>query len=584
IFVPSRRQARPTAVDLLTFALADRQKSRFLQINSDDPEFTEIVNNVQDEYLRETLSLGVGFVHEGISLKDVKIAETLFSTGAIQVLIVPRTMCYQINATAYTVIIMDTQVYNGQHHVYEDYPLADVLHMVGLANRPGKDDDARCVLMCQSSKKDYFKKFLYEPLPVESHLDTCLHDHFNAEIVTKTIENKQDAVDYLTWTFLYRRMTQNPNYYGLQEVTHRHISEALSELVENTLKDLETSQCIAIKDDDCLPLNLGMIASYYYINYTTIELFSVSLKPKTKARGLLEIISNAAEFANFPIRYKEDVVLKKLASKLPNTLKNQKWSDPHTKILLLLNAHLSRIQLSAELNKDIEFAVLKATRLTQACVDVLSSNGWLTPAIHAMELSQMLTQAMYSNESYLKQLPHANAALIERCKEKDVDGIFALLDLDDDVRLNLLQMNKHELNDVARFCNNYPSIEVNHRTSDDKIRIGESVSVEVELSRDNHIDGFAPPVVAPFYPVKKDEGWWLVVGEPETNLLCSIKRVTINATAAAALEFNPTEPGKHKYKLYFICDSYLGADQEFDFTVRVDEEKRERKRRHADDD
>lgn len=70
--------------------------------------------------------------------------------------------------------------------------------------------------MCQSSKKDFFKKFLYEPLPVESHLDHCLHDHFNAEIVTKTIENKQDAIDYLTWTLLYRRMTQNPNYYNLQ--------------------------------------------------------------------------------------------------------------------------------------------------------------------------------------------------------------------------------------------------------------------------------------------------------------------------------------------------------------------------------
>ena len=76
--------------------------------------------------------------------------------------------------------------------------------MCGRASRPNEDTDGKCVILCQASKKDFFKKFLYEPLPVESHLDHCLHDHFNAEIVTKTIENKQDAVDYLTWTFIYR--------------------------------------------------------------------------------------------------------------------------------------------------------------------------------------------------------------------------------------------------------------------------------------------------------------------------------------------------------------------------------------------
>lgn len=42
-----------------------------------------------------------------------------------------------------------------------------MLQMVGRANRPGVDDISKCVILCQSSKKDNYKKFLLEPLPVE---------------------------------------------------------------------------------------------------------------------------------------------------------------------------------------------------------------------------------------------------------------------------------------------------------------------------------------------------------------------------------------------------------------------------------
>lgn len=54
-------------------------------------------------------------------------------------------------------------------------------------------------------------------------------------------------------------------------MSHRHLSDHLSELVEQTLSDLEQSKCISVEDEmDVAPLNLGMIAAYYYINYTTI--------------------------------------------------------------------------------------------------------------------------------------------------------------------------------------------------------------------------------------------------------------------------------------------------------------------------
>ncbi len=45
--------------------------------------------------------------------------------------------------------------------------MTDIIQMLGRANRPLIDDSNAAVLLCQSSKKEFYKKFLYEPLPVE---------------------------------------------------------------------------------------------------------------------------------------------------------------------------------------------------------------------------------------------------------------------------------------------------------------------------------------------------------------------------------------------------------------------------------
>uniref|UniRef100_A0A8C2KRE3 Activating signal cointegrator 1 complex subunit 3 n=1 Tax=Cyprinus carpio TaxID=7962 RepID=A0A8C2KRE3_CYPCA len=475
VFVPSRRQTRLTAIDILTFCAADVVPQRFLHATEKD--LVPFMENLSDVTLKETLSNGVGYLHEGLSPTERRIVEHLFTSGAIQVMVASRSLCWGTNISAHLVIVMDTQYYNGKIHAYVDYPIYDVLQMVGKANRPLQDDEGRCVIMCQGSKKDFFKKFLYEPLPVESHLDHCLHDHFNAEIVTKTVENKQDAVDYMTWTFLYRRMTQNPNYYNLQD--------HLSELVENTLQDLEQSKCISIEDEmDVAPLNLGMIAAYYYINYTTIGEDSLCLT------HFIEIISNAAEYKNIPIRHHEDTLLRQVS---------KNFNDPHVKTNLLLQAHLSRMQLSAELQSDTEEILSKAVRLIQACVDVLSSNGWLSPALAAMELAQMVTQAMWSKDSYLKQLPHFTSEHIKRCT--------------------------------------------------DKVRTG-SERVGIHLNAELHI---------------------LVV-----SLLTCIGcgELTLQQKAKVSpvkLDFVAPVVGVHNYTLYFMSDAYMGCDQEYKFSMDVNE-------------
>uniref|UniRef100_A0A336MEZ9 U5 small nuclear ribonucleoprotein 200 kDa helicase n=1 Tax=Culicoides sonorensis TaxID=179676 RepID=A0A336MEZ9_CULSO len=571
VFVSSRKLARITAVDILTYCTAEQQPNRFF--HADEEDIKPFLDRMEDKTLKETLSQGVAYIHEGLSQSDHRLVEQLFDSGAIQVAVVTRDLCWGLDVTAYLVIIMDTQYYNGKNHSYEDYPVTDVMQMIGRANRPTEDDDAKCVLMCQSAKKDFYKKFLTESLPVESHLDHRMHDHFNAEIVTKTIENKQDAVDYLTWTFLYRRLTQNPNYYNLQGVTHRHLSDHLSELVENTLSDLEQSKCISIEDDmDTLPLNLGMIAAYYYINYTTIELFSLSLNHKTKIRGLLEIISSAAEYEDVVVRHREDSVLQALAHRLPNKLTGPegappKFNDPHIKTNLLLQAHLSRIQLGAELQGDTEIILSKSIRLIQACVDVLSSNGWLSPAVAAMELAQMVTQAMWTKDSVLKQLPHFTNDIIKRCQDKNVETVFDIMELEDADRTRLLQLTDTQMADVAKFCNRYPNIELNYEVVDkDRINSGSTVNVVVQLEREDEVVG---PVVAPLFPQKREEGWWVVIGDPKANSLLSIKRLTLQQKAKVKLDFVAPSPGVHEYTLYFMSDAYLGCDQEYTFKINV---------------
>ncbi|PWN30839.1 putative ATP dependent RNA helicase [Jaminaea rosea] len=581
-FVPSRKQAKLTANDILSYALADSDRdggeSRFLNIEAED--LKPHLDRIQDRDLAEVVENGVAYYHEGLSRSDKRIVERLYEAGAIQVVVASKETAWSIPLTAHMVLVMSVQSFDGKEHRYVDYPITDVLQMVGRSTQRGPDgESSRSVLLCQASRKDFFKKFLAEGLPLESKLNSFAQDFFNAEIVARTVDNKQAAVDILTWTLMYRRLRQNPQAYNCQGSSQQAIGEYLSELVETTLSELENSKCVAIEDDfDVSPLNLGMISSFYNISYVTIDVFNMSLKERTKMKGLLEIVSSAAEFEDIPIRQHEDVVLRRLYDRLPYKLDKISFTSPYHKVFVLLQAHFARLALPVDLETDQRLVLGKVLNLLSACVDVMSSNAYLN-AIIAMELSQMCVQAVWDRDSPLRQVPHFTADIIERCKAKGLEDVYALGEalgeMEEQERDELLQLSGKKLADVATFTNSYPYLEVEATWADtEDLRAGDSIVLNVDLStadddeEDEEEEAGAPePIPAPHFPSgRKTINWWIVVGSPGTRQLLAIKRVVMTKAKLAGLKLELSLPkGKHDdLTLYCCSDATLGSDRQIE--------------------
>lgn len=101
-----------------------------------------------------------------------------------------------------------------------------------------------------------------------------MDDHLGAEISAGTITAKQDALDYLTWTFFFRRLHKNPTYYGLEisiedqdSITAMEAANNfLVEIVDKSVNELADSGCVvAYSNGDVESTALGKIASYYYL-------------------------------------------------------------------------------------------------------------------------------------------------------------------------------------------------------------------------------------------------------------------------------------------------------------------------------
>ncbi|XP_038655200.1 activating signal cointegrator 1 complex subunit 3 isoform X1 [Scyliorhinus canicula] len=621
IFVSSRRQTRLTALDLIAFLAAEDDPKQWLHM--DEREMSDIIEMVRDSNLKLTLAFGIGLHHAGLHEHDRKHVEELFVNCKIQILIATSTLAWGVNFPAHLVIVKGTEYYDGKTRRYVDFAITDVLQMMGRAGRPQFDDQGKAVILVHDIKKDFYKKFLYEPFPVESSLLEVLSDHMNAEISAGTVSSKQDAMDYITWTYFFRRLIMNPSYYNLDDINHDTMNKYLSNLVEKSLADLECSYCISVGEDSrsLQSLDLGRIASYYYLKHQTMKMFKSKMKADCCLEDLLSVLTDATEYADLPVRHNEDQLNSDLAKHLPIEVNPHSFDSAHTKAHLLLQAHFCRAALPCpDYATDTKSVLDQAIRICQSMLDVAANNGWLVTALNIINLIQMVIQGRWVHDSSLLTLPNIEQQqlyLFRRCNagkrkssSKGYKGpieclpeLIAACECREDIFHSIVadELQPIQISQTWKFLSHLPIIEVNLNIKgwwenapkgksekplpnvgtgfrDEKnwtqLHADQEYVLQINLCRIGLFRNkgkYDSKASTPRFPKAKDEGWFIILGEVDKKELVALKRVGYirNRSTVCLAFYTPEATGRYIYTLYLMNDSYLGMDQQYDIYLDV---------------
>lgn len=553
IFVSSRRQTRLTAFDLISLCVTDENPYRFVKMT--DEEMTNTLMKVKDSHLKHVIQYGVGIHHAGLTNEDKTIVEDLFLNLKIQILVCTSTLAWGVNLPASLVIVKGTEYFEAKEKAYVDYSLVDVLQMMGRAGRPQFDTSGEAVIMCREERKDFYSMMLYEPFPVESCLLNNIHDHFNAEIVSGTIKSFKDAVDYLNWTFLFRRLINNPSYYGVKDASFESLIKFLSSFVEDVIEELEMKGCVKVVEEKgeyaIYPTKLGRIASYYYLNYKSPNAFSIgvdSMENKSSIQNLLKLICEAKEFSELPVRHNEDKLNEQLADVVPWGSYSKEFDSPHVKTYLLLQAHFSHIEFPiSDYITDLKSVLDQMMRVCQAFIDISAEKKLLDVTLNIITILQMVMQSQWFNESSLKILPFVNDKIISQLERKGIENISSLIHKNEkELQSILSSIFKDNSIQAKKIVEMLPIVNV------EVTKYDEEIIIELRNLRPKNKFAYLPK-----FPKQKDEGWFLIL--TSNNKIHSLKRIKL-VKDVETIQF-PT-PNASKINIHLLSDCYIGLDQQ----------------------
>ncbi len=299
-------------------------------------------------------------------------------------------------------ILKGTQIYNAEKGGFQDVGMLDIQQIFGRAGRPQFDSSGDAILICEHEKLNKYLNLLTHALPIESQFISQLPNHLNAEIILGTVTTLNEAVQWLSYTYLYTRMLRNPMAYGIKYDDMQYdelLVQQRTQLIIEAAKLL--MRCRMVKFDQrsgqFYSTDVGRVASHYYLHFESIELYNNLLTPTMSDEEILHLLAASKEFTQIKVRDEEERELLDLQKKYVAVPLKGGLDSPTGKQNLLLQCYISNGVIDAPtLISDSYFIQQSAGRICRALFEMVLKRGKAFLAAKFLTFAQMIERKIWS--------------------------------------------------------------------------------------------------------------------------------------------------------------------------------------------
>ncbi|TIA91902.1 hypothetical protein E3P81_01822 [Wallemia ichthyophaga] len=466
VFVHARKETVKTAETLLEYAKKDNQLEAF--DCSEHPRYhihKRDIAQSRNKEMRQLFEKGFGIHHAGMLRSDRNMMERMFEDGALKILCCTSTLAWGVNLPAHAVIIKGTQVYDSSKGAFSDLSILDVLQIFGRSGRPGYSTSGVAWLCTSYEKLDDYIQAVLSSHAIESKFHTGIVDALNAEISLGSVSNVSEAVQWLSFTYMFVRMRKNPLMYGMdhdEPLNDPLLGNKRNMLIMSAARQLALAKMIKFDENDMMfeSDDMGRIASRFYICHESINIYNKELNPTMSEADIMSVLCQSVEFDQIQMRDSEVPELKHLMEDICPCQVKGGTDTSQGKCNILLQAYISRAYIDDfALVSDSNYVAQNGARLIRALLDIGLSKKWAVTTSGVISMSKALEQRLWPYEHPMKQqFGLRNEVIYNITRWADETTIQELAELSPAELGSLINLNESHGAALHRIVKSFPTL------------------------------------------------------------------------------------------------------------------------------